>query len=298
MNFKVKCVGYNALEKKFTIGKVYEVKNGEITRDDGYTYTGWGKTYHDLNRRLDFWYTFELVKDEPQCKFKVGDKIRAINDKYYYTNKTTHWEGEIVSINNRRRDSIKVKTTRCTVKLSNEYWVEPEYFELIEESSPEIHITVKGNETIAVYKNGTEYKKAVAKCSPEDTFDFGVGAKLALERLGVLPTTEPVVENKPQKLVMDGCDYGTVGTPTGYKDVYGKPLFVGDVVTHFSKDTQFEHGETCIVCKNGKFFVMGIANDCNSKEWTIDPDWVIVKVKDHSEMKSGDKLFHDWVKYV
>lgn len=124
MNFKVKCVGYNFHERKFTIGKVYDVKNGMITNDYGFTYKNWGETFEDLYNRLDFWYDFVLV----------------------------------------------------------------------EESSPEIHITVKGNETIAVYKNGTEYKKAVAKCSPEDTFDFGVGAKLALERLGVLPAdpVEPV----------------------------------------------------------------------------------------------------------
>lgn len=230
MNFKVKCVGYNCSEKLFTIGKIYDVKNGQIVNDGGYKYNAWsnyGDTFENLYSWFKFAYEFELVKE-------------------------TH---------------------------------------------PEIHITVKGNETIAVYKNGTEYKKAVAKCSPEDKFDFGVGAKLALERLGVLPA-DPVVEVKSLKMVMDGSDYGTVGEPTGYKDVYGKPLFVGDVVTHFSKETQHDFGETVIVHRRNKFFVMGIEVDCNDKEWTIDSDWVIVKVKDHSEMKRGDKLFHDWVKYV
>lgn len=300
MNFKVKCVGYNAHERKFTIGKVYEVKNGEITRDDGYTYTGWGETFHDLNRRLDFWYKFELVKDEPKCKFKVGDKIRAnrLSDKVYVeTCYSKKWTGEVAEIGSfgfteGERDDIEIKDQR-----GDKYSVNSKYFDLIEES-PEIHITVKGNETIAIYKNGTEYKKAVAKCSPEDTFDFGVGAKLALERLGVLPTTEPVVEDKPLKLIIDEGDCGTVGEPTGYKDVYGKPLFVGDVVTHFSKNTQHDFGETVIVHRRNKFFVMGIEASCNDKEWTIDPDWVIVKVKDHSEMKRGDKVFHEWVKYV
>ena len=47
------------------------------------------------------------------------------------------------------------------------------------------------NETIVIYRKGQEVialdkttgKKAVAKCSPDDEFDFNVGAKLAFERL-------------------------------------------------------------------------------------------------------------------
>jgi hypothetical protein len=39
MNFKVKCVGYNLHEREFTIGKVYEVKNGEIVKKEGITIT-------------------------------------------------------------------------------------------------------------------------------------------------------------------------------------------------------------------------------------------------------------------
>lgn len=69
-------------------------------------------------------------------------------------------------------------------------------FELVKESTPEIHITVKGNETIAVYKNNGKIKKAVAKCSPDDKFDFGIGAKLALERLGVLPVEKTELKYK------------------------------------------------------------------------------------------------------
>lgn len=47
------------------------------------------------------------------------------------------------------------------------------------------------NETIVIYRKDNEVialdkatgKKAIAKCSPEDTFDFNIGAKLAFERL-------------------------------------------------------------------------------------------------------------------
>lgn len=44
-----------------------------------------------------------------------------------------------------------------------------------------IVIYSKGNETIALNRSTGE--KAVAKCSPEDTYDFNTGAKLAFERL-------------------------------------------------------------------------------------------------------------------
>ena len=48
-----------------------------------------------------------------------------------------------------------------------------------------------GNETIVIYRKDNEVvsldkrtgKKAIAKCSPEDTFDFNIGAKLAFDRL-------------------------------------------------------------------------------------------------------------------
>lgn len=51
------------------------------------------------------------------------------------------------------------------------------------------------NQSIVIYRKGQEVialdkstgKKAVAKCSPEDTFDFKVGAKLAFERLIYTP---------------------------------------------------------------------------------------------------------------
>lgn len=51
------------------------------------------------------------------------------------------------------------------------------------EKKPELHITVKGRQTIAVYKeNGEEYARGIAKCAPEDEFDFFIGAALAIER--------------------------------------------------------------------------------------------------------------------
>lgn len=219
MNFKVKCVGYNSYEKLFTIGKIYNVKNGNIVSDGGYKYNAWssdGDAFENLYRWFKFCYEFELVK-----------------------------------------------------------------------TPPEIHITVKGNETIAVYKNGDEHKKAVAKCSPEDEFDFGIGAKLALERLGVLPT-DPVVKDEPMRLTDRGIDYGVVGTPTEYKDSLGNDLYVGDVVHLLSLSQLESYGLECVVETKSKRFIMGISADCEKGE--INKDWRIVKMIDHSEMHRGKKV--------
>lgn len=59
-NYKVRCVGYKSKERYFTIGKVYDVVDGNITNDNGYTYT-------DLDDVIEFlskWYKFEKVADD------------------------------------------------------------------------------------------------------------------------------------------------------------------------------------------------------------------------------------------
>lgn len=56
-NYKVRCVDYKKSECFFTIGKVYDVIDGEITNDNGYTYTN----CDDVIKFLSKWYNFEKV---------------------------------------------------------------------------------------------------------------------------------------------------------------------------------------------------------------------------------------------
>lgn len=58
-SYKVRCVGYNRKERYFTIGKVYDVVDGNITNDNGYTYKNWGNVIEFLSK----WYRFEKVDD-------------------------------------------------------------------------------------------------------------------------------------------------------------------------------------------------------------------------------------------
>lgn len=63
-----------------------------------------------------------------------------------------------------------------------------------------IVITTDGKTTLArLFDGKTMVKRAEAKCAPSDTFNFGVGAELAVKRLiGENPVTEPVTDSKPE----------------------------------------------------------------------------------------------------
>lgn len=58
-NYKVRCVGYKSTERYFTIGKVYDVFDGKITNDNGFTYRN-----YDAIKFLSVWYKFEKVTDD------------------------------------------------------------------------------------------------------------------------------------------------------------------------------------------------------------------------------------------
>ncbi len=72
---------------------------------------------------------------------------------------------------------------KCTMGYG--WYIETEEATLIEsKNNKSIHITVKGDTVHAVYKNGDEViNRTVAKCHPDDKFDFEIGAKLAFNRL-------------------------------------------------------------------------------------------------------------------
>ncbi len=130
-------------------------------------------------------------------KFKVGDKVRVVRN----------------DVNRNARDVIigavgvikyidtcytklpyavefREENTECNscfghCREKRGYWCCDEMLELVER---------KPNECIVIYRKDYDVialdkrtgKKAVAKCSPDDEFDFNIGAKLAFERLEAL----------------------------------------------------------------------------------------------------------------
>ncbi len=123
-------------------------------------------------------------------KLKVGDRVRAIGkvDGINLTGKC----GRVVSVTDGlTHNCIGVEFDErfpighdCSGKGKIGYcrFGDECDFELIQ--NQKIVITTDGKETLArLYEGNKVIKTAVAKCHPDDAFDFMVGAKYAFERL-------------------------------------------------------------------------------------------------------------------
>ena len=112
-------------------------------------------------------------------KFKAGEYVRVkkFDKRPYEWNpdwKMDHLMGKIVKI----KDVVGHVLILYDKKYGREFAVLESDVEKINNS---IVIYQKENQTIALNKGTGE--KAVARCHPDDEFDFNVGAKLAFQRL-------------------------------------------------------------------------------------------------------------------
>ena len=116
-----------------------------------------------------------------KSKFKVGDIIRGkAAGRYNITNK--HMTKAVVEDLRSGEMKIKILEHVCSSDIGRVLLVDnsTEYFEKVNVNET-IVIYRKDNTMVAIDKVTGE--KAVAKCSPDDTFDYKVGAKLAFKRL-------------------------------------------------------------------------------------------------------------------
>lgn len=148
----------------------------------------------------------------------------------------------------------------------------------------ELHIMSDGKKTTAVYKkNGEIVSRSEANLHPDDEFNFKTGAQIAFDRV-----FQPEPENKePEKSLrlfsFAGKCYGTVGNPTKYKDINGRPLFVGDIVEIKNAPISPMH----FVCEDEDgAFIDGIKSSCNSKFGVV-YSWIVRLVTPFSEVKDG-----------
>ena len=131
------------------------------------------------------------------AKFKVGDKVIA-KKKTPYSETTDGWIGTVTKIRCGRLEDICVKG-KDKDGYPIEYWVESEYFNPYTEAPFAVNqiiierIDEKTVKATAFNECGNIIAKAKAKCSPEDKWDFYIGANLAVERL------EAIVEEKKIK---------------------------------------------------------------------------------------------------
>lgn len=126
-------------------------------------------------------------------KYKIGDKVRVRDDIEAY--KAYKMDGSEKSVWV-TPEMLKFQGKILTITEINQYgmyrvnednrdwnWAD-EMFSGLATSLPKVVITTDGKTTTAkMYEGKKVLKTAKSQCSPEDTFDFAVGAKLALERV-------------------------------------------------------------------------------------------------------------------
>lgn len=144
-------------------------------------------------------------------KFKVGDRVRILDGskiKDYageWVKSMGCFVGKVETISGIKEFSNGV----VGYKLHNTRWFTFDERGLEPYQNETIVIYRKYNEVIALDKRTG--KKSIAKCSPEDTFDFNVGAKLAFERLmnnGVIEVKRRAKKGEYVKIVDAECSYG------------------------------------------------------------------------------------------
>ena len=112
-------------------------------------------------------------------KYKVGDKVKIREDlkvgEIYggcrFEEEMGDFRGKVVSITDVNRMDYCIASSDC-------YWTN-EMFE--DKVNNNIHIHTEGNQVIAI--NEENGKRGVARCHPDDEFNFYIGAKIALARL-------------------------------------------------------------------------------------------------------------------
>lgn len=118
------------------------------------------------------------------AKFKIGDKVIAKNGApYAITSKG--WTGEVVgTLKNPNGYEIWCGDIKVENEEDGPFSVESKYFDLVNEPQ-KIVITTDGVKTTTarLYEGKRVIKTAIAKCSPDDEFDFSTGAKIAFNRL-------------------------------------------------------------------------------------------------------------------
>lgn len=124
-------------------------------------------------------------------KFKIGDKVRIL-DGSKIANYTGSWsfgmENLIGNVCTVKDISFDYYGRLAYHLKENEFIWDERGLELVERKSDiekKIVITTDGIKTVTakLYEGKKVIKTAEAKCSPEDEFDFGIGAALTIERL-------------------------------------------------------------------------------------------------------------------
>ena len=146
----------------------------------------------------------ELAEPENAPKFKAGDKVKVIDASGI--SGLDYYECDRKFIGNTYTISgyAKYSGDPHTFYTIEENLITTFYEEELVPASQKIVITTDGKTTLArLYDGKKVIKTAEAHCSPDDTFDFSVGANWAMERLNKeTPTVIPKDNKIPE--ILDG----------------------------------------------------------------------------------------------
>lgn len=150
-------------------------------------------------------------------KFKVGDKVRVVRNDVNRNARDViigtvgvikhidTCETKLPYAVEFRKENAEYNSCFDYCRKKRGYWCCDEMLELVEK---------KPNECIVIYRKDSDVialdkrtgKKAIAKCSPDDEFDFNIGAKLAFERLEALEKQDKEIKVGDYVKVVD-CGY-------------------------------------------------------------------------------------------
>lgn len=121
-----------------------------------------------------------------KMRYKIGDRVRITtdkskSDKWNKRGEMDKWLGKVMTISGVVAGYYRMEED-YNEYLGGWIWYEDMIDGLADEHK--IVITTDGKTTTAKLYDGKKFiKTATAKCSPEDEFDFRIGAELAVERL-------------------------------------------------------------------------------------------------------------------
>ena len=143
------------------------------------------------------------------AKYKVGDKVRIVSERTaeHWNPQMDKWLGRVMTIRSDEMDYLTLEHFGYRMeedkseRIFGWYWWDDMIAGLAnpDRSSLIVEIQFDGNTTRAtLIKDGREVKSAEARCSPEDTFDRGEGAKVAVNRL-FAKKQKPKKKEEPKK---------------------------------------------------------------------------------------------------
>lgn len=134
-------------------------------------------------------------------KFKYGDRVRCVKDDT--NDRVVGKVGTVIDFHSKEvvgvtfDEDVNGHSMSGRTYIGHGWYLKESGLELVDASDTKVIITIKDKTTTAKMMVGKHcVVKAVAKCSPNDTFDPLVGAQIALQRLVEQRGSKFVVNSK------------------------------------------------------------------------------------------------------